>query len=62
MSEFIKVGPPDVINLPHKSIGTIFYEKIKKWDPTKTLLVLQRILIKKKLLEIFRQTLAVAKY
>ncbi|XP_966820.2 uncharacterized protein LOC655211 [Tribolium castaneum] len=38
MSELIQVGTTDVINLPLKSIGIIFHDKLKKWNPMKTLL------------------------
>jgi hypothetical protein len=39
MSDFVKMGPPDNQELPKKSLGAIYLERIKKWNANRVVLV-----------------------
>ncbi|KAJ3621948.1 hypothetical protein MTP99_002490 [Tenebrio molitor] len=39
MSDLVQVGPPSYTKLPHKSLGRIFYDRMKNEDPNETVLV-----------------------
>ncbi|XP_068898328.1 luciferin 4-monooxygenase-like [Tenebrio molitor] len=39
MSDLVKMGPLDNQELPKKSLGAIFFEKIKKWDANRVAIV-----------------------
>jgi hypothetical protein len=39
MSDFVKVGPLDNYDLPKKSLGNIFFERIKKRNANRVAIV-----------------------
>jgi hypothetical protein len=39
MTDLVKVGPPDNYRLPNKSLGIIFFNEMKKWDPSRIAIV-----------------------
>jgi hypothetical protein len=39
MTDLVKVGPPDNHRLPNKSLGIIFYNEMRKWNPSRIALV-----------------------
>jgi hypothetical protein len=38
----VKMGPPDNQELPKKSLGVIYFEKIKKWNANRVAIVKKR--------------------
>jgi hypothetical protein len=39
MTDLVKVGPPDNHRIPNKSLGIIFFNEMKKWDPSRIAMV-----------------------